>query len=480
MESGVNPRRAGRARALRRSCVFFLALAGGTVWGAAVGRADQAGSAFTYQGRLIKDGTPVSGICSTIIFRLYDVPTGGSQITAVSYLGVPISEDGLFTVNVDFGPGAFNGQPRWLELNVACPPDDILTPLEGRQPVTPAPYAIKSPGVSAAAGSPADAVSIDSAGNVGIGTAVPNYPLHVKAGSGSGIKIQHNGAGNFPQLRWTNAVDTLLAAISVDSSNPDMRFYVDGADRMVVDSAGNVGIGTMSAASELHVKRTAAGDQSVITVESGPGAYAAIDFKESGETFWGMGKDNNAAFYIESQSAGFFTRRLTIRGDSGNLGIGVADPTHTLDVNGAIRIRGGSDVAEPFNVHGVDVRPGMVVVIDAERVGEMRVADRPYDSAVAGVISGANGVQPGLMLHQEGTKADGQYPVALSGRVYCYADADANGTIRPGDMLTTSGTPGHAMRVGPKDEAPPGAILGKAMSSLENGRGLVLVLVNLQ
>lgn len=145
-----------------------------------------------------------------------------------------------------------------------------------------------------------------------------------------------------------------------------------------------------------------------------------------------------------------------------------------------LQITGGSDIAEPFNVRGeVEARPGMVVALDRQRVGELRVADRAYDRTVAGIISGANGVKPGLTLTQEGSIADGEHPVALTGRVWCLVDADANGAVGIGDLLTTSATPGHAMRVSDHERAA-GAVLGKAMSSLERGRGYVLVLVSLQ
>ena len=83
-----------------------------------------------------------------------------------------------------------------------------------------------------------------------------------------------------------------------------------------------------------------------------------------------------------------------------------------------------------------------------------------------------------MTLQQPGTLADGKHPVALTGRVWCFVDAD-RGAVVPGDMLTTSDTPGHAMKVGDHGLAQ-GAIIGKAMTSLESGRGLVMVLVTLQ
>jgi hypothetical protein len=120
----------------------------------------------------------------------------------------------------------------------------------------------------------------------------------------------------------------------------------------------------------------------------------------------------------------------------------------------------------------------MVVAIDPERPGQLRIADKAYDRAVAGIISGANGIHPGLTMKQQGTVADGSLPVALSGRVYCWADA-SNGPIHPGDLLTASDTPGHAMKVTDHARAQ-GAIIGKAMTELKQDKGLVLVLVTLQ
>ena len=142
----------------------------------------------------------------------------------------------------------------------------------------------------------------------------------------------------------------------------------------------------------------------------------------------------------------------------------------------------GSDVAEPYTIaaaNDVQPAPGIVVVIQPHTPGHLQVSQSAYDRKVAGIISGANGVRPGLVLRQPGTLADGNLPVASSGRVYCWCDADANGPIEEGDQLTTSNTPGHAMRVSDYDKAH-GSILGKAMSSLRSGKGMVLVLVTLQ
>jgi len=148
----------------------------------------------------------------------------------------------------------------------------------------------------------------------------------------------------------------------------------------------------------------------------------------------------------------------------------------------SLQLTGGSDVAEPYKIaasQNVSPLPGMVVSIDPAQTGQMRVCTRAYDPAVGGIISGANGIHPGVVLRQAGTVADGALPIASLGRVWCWCDADAGGAITPGDLLTTSDTPGHAMRASDYGRAK-GAILGKAMSPLKTGRGLVLVLVTLE
>lgn len=153
----------------------------------------------------------------------------------------------------------------------------------------------------------------------------------------------------------------------------------------------------------------------------------------------------------------------------------VVDGSLTTDL---LVITGGSDIAEPFPVQeNPEVQAGSVLVIDGDHPGGLTLSTRPYDRRVAGVVSGAGGVRPGLTLTQEGVIPGGR-PVAMSGRVYVLADA-SYGPIEPGDLLTTSATPGHAMKAADPERSQ-GAVIGKAMSSLRTGRGLVLVLVNLQ
>ena len=149
-----------------------------------------------------------------------------------------------------------------------------------------------------------------------------------------------------------------------------------------------------------------------------------------------------------------------------------------------LNILGGCDLAEPFAIAGsgdcaARIRPGMVVVIDPAHPGQLKLASEPYDAKVAGIISGANGLNTGMMMRAAGNPhLAGDHPVALTGRVWCWCDA-STGAIQPGDRLTTSATLGHAMRVADSGKAD-GAVIGKAMTPLAEGCGLVLVLVGLQ
>ena len=144
-----------------------------------------------------------------------------------------------------------------------------------------------------------------------------------------------------------------------------------------------------------------------------------------------------------------------------------------------LTILGGADIVEPFENSQPDqaVESGSLMVIDADNPGQLKMSNQAYDHCVAGIVSGAGGVKPGLRLSQEGV-LDGEVDIAMTGRVYARATTE-NGPIRPGDLLTTSNQPGHAMKATDRTKSH-GTIIGKAMTPLEDGEGLVLVLVNLQ
>ena len=115
------------------------------------------------------------------------------------------------------------------------------------------------------------------------------------------------------------------------------------------------------------------------------------------------------------------------------------------------------------------------MVID--ETGALRQSYKAYDRAVAGVVSGAGKFRPGIVLGEHGDN-EGRARIALVGKVYCKVDADA-GPIAVGDLLTTSDTPGHAMRVSDPYQGF-GAVIGKALRPLPTGRGLLPILVALQ
>lgn len=131
-----------------------------------------------------------------------------------------------------------------------------------------------------------------------------------------------------------------------------------------------------------------------------------------------------------------------------------------------------ADIAE--NYYATDsLEPGDVVVLDPDTFLGVRRADRAYDTAAAGVISS----RPAIRI--QGRIEDNQgAPLALIGRVPAKADANY-GAISVGDLLTTSPTPGHAMRCADRLQCV-GAIIGKALEPLDNGTGVILALVTLQ
>jgi microcystin-dependent protein len=101
------------------------------------------GSAFTFQGRLTDNAVPANGSYD-LQFILGDAAIGGNSLSTNQIAPVAVS-NGLFTVLLDFGSGAFDGTGRWLQIGVRTngsgSPHVAVTPA---QQLTPAPYAIHS------------------------------------------------------------------------------------------------------------------------------------------------------------------------------------------------------------------------------------------------------------------------------------------------------------------------------------------------
>jgi hypothetical protein len=155
------------------------------------------------------------------------------------------------------------------------------------------------------------------------------------------------------------------------------------------------------------------------------------------------------------------TRNLLIDGD--------------IEVKGDIRLT-NADCAEDFDITGAElVEPGTVMVLGDE--GGLHESRQAFDKRVAGVISGAGDYKPGIVLDKR-QSAYTRQPVALLGKVFCKVDARF-GAIEVGDLLTTSPTPGHAMRTSDPLKAF-GAVIGKALKPLTQGQGLIPILIALQ
>lgn len=106
-------------------------------------------TAFTYQGKLADTGVPANGNYD-LKFALFDSGTGGIEVSPTQTLtNVPLT-GGLFTVTLDFGPTAFVGPLRFLEISARPSGNGSFTLLTPRQQITSTPYAIRSANSGAA------------------------------------------------------------------------------------------------------------------------------------------------------------------------------------------------------------------------------------------------------------------------------------------------------------------------------------------
>jgi len=272
-----------------------------------------------------------------------------------------------------------------------------------------------------------DRLTIQSNGNVGIGTTSPGRPLVVTADAGGiplriyrnastvgwGTGIQwafNNSSGNVTDYAYVNSS---IVSNTAGAENGTLGFFTVKAGTLtqqaIVDQNGNVGIGTTAPSATLHV-----------------------------------------------QGTGRFTGNLT--------------------VDGSIAAK-YQDVAE-WVESSQSLPAGTVVVLDQTRSNQVIASSHAYDTRVAGVVS----AQPGITL---GEKGESKVLVATTGRVKVRVDA-TNGPIQVGDLLVTSDIAGVAKKSEPLmlGSVPihrPGTLIGKALEPLAQGQQCeILVLLSLQ
>jgi len=202
----------------------------------------------------------------------------------------------------------------------------------------------------------------------------------------------------------------------------------------------------------------------------------------SGTTYGVVGYNASPAGYagyFRNTSSGVALYALTDNG-SGNIieaWSSFTDREFSVDRVGNVRadgsyLGGGGDYAELLP-GAAGLEPGDVLVIGPD--GQLARSTQPFQTSVAGVYS----TQPGFIAGagDESSELKDQIPLAVVGIVPVKVTAE-NGPIQPGDLLTTSSVPGHAMRCGANPQV--GTVIGKALEPLAEGIGVIKILVVLQ
>ncbi len=289
-----------------------------------------------------------------------------------------------------------------------------------------------------------------------------------------------SSAGNGTGVMGANVASsgTTYGVYGTVNSSAGYAGYFDGRGYF----ADDLGVGTTP--SYRIDAREALGATNVVHVEREADAESGADLLE---LEMGVGSDSGAQF-IECQLADNDTKfRVWADGEVSADGMFTAGGADYAEM---VAVSTGSESVEPGDVMVIDpgsaraflrsttARSTLVAGIYSTKPGVLG-SERDWDLLAAELIepdpsnpeSEANAVKTlelGRMI--------GEVPLAVVGIVPCKVSAE-NGEIRPGDLLVTSGTPGHAMR---DDDPRPGTIVGKALGSHAAGTGVIRVLIALQ
>jgi hypothetical protein len=290
-------------------------------------------------------------------------------------------------------------------------------------------------------------------------SANPSVPAVVGKHSANGIGVSASSEQGIA-IQATAKKGTAVVASSDAGVGIDARSNANTA----VLAIGNAGRG-IDARSEqsIAIQATAKkGTAVVATSDAGVG----IDARSNANTAVNASSDAGIGVYAHSK------KHIGVYGKGGKYA-GYFEGI--VMVTGDIQLQ-NADCAEDFEVSATEpVEAGTVMALND--IGQLEQGKRPYDKRVAGVVSGAGDLKPGLVLGRQPGHTD-RVPLALMGRVHCKVDANYE-SIEVGDLLTTSATPGHAMKA--SDPARSfGAVIGKALRPLKTGTDLIPILVALQ
>lgn len=341
-------------------------------------------------------------------------------------------------------------------------------------------------------------------GNVGIGTTSPSQSLEVNGtvqiDAGTSLLAPNNfgaytGSGSYYFRKGTSSSFTEL-------------FFIG--------NNGNVGIGTSTPSATLTALTggTSLNEPSMVISKDFTGGgdnvmTAAIIGTDSGIANTGMyftqkgtgGIGNPGNFVWEAVANG---SPIMMQNYNGSVGIGTTSPGATLEVNGSVKLTSGSgssitfadgtvqstaysgtctatggDYAESVDVIGEKsgYEPGDVMVLTSDSKFDVAKSSEPYSTMVAGIYS----TKPGYVGRRQRTNpklSNTEIPMAMVGIVPTKVTAE-NGAIHRGDLLVTASKPGYAMK-GTDRNRMMGAVVGKAMGSLDSGTSVIEVLVSLQ
>ena len=182
-----------------------------------------------------------------------------------------------------------------------------------------------------------EAMRITSAGRVGIGTSSPNYELQINsASSSSALQITYSGSGTGGADGLYIGANTGGAAVIQREALP-LSLWTDGTERMRIDSAGLVGIGTSAPTQSLEVagniQSTVNGTSSILALSGDNTNYSALRLRQSSTVsrLENLIAGTGAYTPIAINAGGSERMRVTT---AGNVGIGTTTPTTALDVNG--------------------------------------------------------------------------------------------------------------------------------------------------